>query len=89
MLRLIKRIGFIKQIRAWHYRRRIIQAALTLSMLDKVIVHAGYDRATRRRFWNAMHKGREEVVKVLIDIASATSKRKMGPSRGGGDSRVG
>jgi hypothetical protein len=65
----------IKQIRAWYYRRRIIQAAVTLSILDKVIVRAGYDRATRRRFWKAMHTSREEVIKVLADVASSTRKK--------------
>jgi hypothetical protein len=59
----------IKNIKAWYYRRKVIDAAKTLLIFDKVMIKANYDRATRRRFWKAMHTSREEVVKVLVDIS--------------------
>jgi len=64
----------IKRIKAWHYRRKIIQAATMLYLLDKVMIRAGYDRAIRRRFWKAMHTNRDEVIKVLNEIALSTRK---------------
>jgi hypothetical protein len=59
----------IKKIKAAYYRHKILEVAKTLFILDKVMAKAGYDRPTRRRFWKAMHTSREEVIKVLIDIA--------------------
>lgn len=61
--------NLIKNIRAWYYRRKVIEAAKTLIILDKIMIKANYDRATRRRFWKAMHTSRDEVIKVLADIS--------------------
>lgn len=59
-----------RRFKAWRYRRRIIEAAKVLSILNKVLVYAGYDRHTRRRFWRSMSNGPEDVIKELKNIAT-------------------
>jgi len=69
-----------KKIKRWYYRRKVIQVINMLKTIDIVMTKGGYDRATRRRFWRAMHSDRDEVLNVLKDAVLI----KMGPSDGGG-----
>jgi len=75
-----------KKIKRWYYRRKVIQVINMLKTIDTVMIKGGYDRATRRRFWKAMHSDRGEVLRVLDDAVLST---KMGPSDGGGGLQVG
>ena len=59
----------IKKIKRWYYQRLIIQVIKMLKTLDRVMSKGGYDRATRRRFWRAMHSDRGEVLHILNDAA--------------------
>ena len=64
----------IRRIKAWRYRRRIIETAKVLSLLNDVLIYAGYDRTTRRRFWKSMTDGPEEVIRELKHIESSLRK---------------
>ncbi len=73
-----------KKIKRWYYKRKVIQTIQILKDLDKIMIKAGYDRSTRRRFWRDMTKDRKEILVVLDDVVNT-----LGPSRAGSPSRVG
>ena len=70
-------------LRRWYYRRKVVEAARTLQMLDKTFTLARYTRQDRRRFWRNLVKDRDETIKILNDISF------LGPSMPGAASRVG
>jgi len=55
----------IKKIRRWFFKRKVAQVIDTISCLDSSMIHLGYSRVERRRFWRETFKDRTIVIDVL------------------------